>query len=167
MPLFELGISSKARREASSEPVLHDSLRLGVRRKLVSSNGSPSPRKRGASAFPSPDKPRICSQRRREIMTLEPSAVLGATCSVRRFRRGWRSFGGGFALELHFLRGAFFAAGTVVGDRQLIMTGGIFGNDLHVFLERGHGVGEFLRGGQRHAEREVRFRESGINFRGR
>src|SRR5579859_465849 len=158
MPLFAVGTSSKAGRASGSVNREGD---------LIPVKGSSAPRQFAEpSAFVNPDRPSSCSQRRREIMTREPSAALEATCSVRRFRGGCGRFGGSFALELHFLRCAFFAAGAIVGDRQLIMTGRVFRHNLHVFLERRHGVREFLRGGKRHAQREVGFRESGVDLRG-
>src|SRR5215472_480576 len=137
MPLLLLGISTKAEWESGS---------LSARRGFVSASDFRPPRRpAGANVAPNPDKPSSCSQRRREIMTgkrgafaraLDSGAALEPTCSVRRFRRGCWRFGGCFALELHFARCAFLASRAVIGDGQLIVARGIFGEDLHIFFER-------------------------------
>src|SRR5438094_9077868 len=90
------------------------------------------------------------ARRRSHSRILTGPAIAASGGAKSLWRRGGgagRSFGGGFALQLHFARGVFFAPGAVIGDRQLIVTCRIFWDDLHVFFERGHGVGKFLIGG--------------------
>src|SRR5207237_4450695 len=98
-----------------------------------------------------------------------PAAAASAAAKSLRGRGGgaWKCFGGGFALELHFLRRTFLAPSAVVGNRQLVVPCGILRHDLHVSLQRRDRVGEFLGGSERHPQREISFGEAGVETRRR
>ena len=105
-------------------------------------------------------------QGRFRILTSQEVAASAAVKSLwRRGGGAGRRFSSGFTLQLYFACGTFFTPSAIVGNCQLIVACGIVGHDLYVFLERGDGLGKVLRGGQRHPQGEVRFRETGIEAR--